>query len=305
MFLVHGFLVGLLVLKVSAGSVIEGLQTVPPSVSYGVNQEAFDKNVVASEKSLWTSETDDDDFIWEKSGLYEGDIMYFNGGSKNGLTDESHRWKNATIPFYIEEDHFSDEEIKTILTGIQEFHKKTCLRLRPYKKSDDNWLFITGDARGCWSYVGMKNEGGQQLNVNSPKCVRKGVVMHELLHAAGFYHQQSASNRDEFVKIIWDNISDGHESNFDKYNESYVSSYGTTYDYSSIMHYSGKAFSKNGNATIVSLQNVTELGQRDGFTDDDVIKLNRMYESSCHKLEDENQSQFINIVEWFRSLLNY
>jgi Astacin (Peptidase family M12A) len=72
------------------------------------------------------------------------------------------------------------------------------------------------------------------------------------------------------------------------------------------MHYSGKAFSKNGNSTIVALQrNVTKLGQRDGFTDDDVTKLNRMYESSCHPPEGEDQSHFVNVIEWFRSLLKY
>jgi Astacin (Peptidase family M12A) len=181
MFLICGlFLIELLILKTSAGSIIYGLQTIPPQVKYGVNQEAFDKTET---KSFWPSfgrsPTDDidndEEFIWEKSGLYEGDIMYYKGESKNGITEESHRWTNATIPFFIEEDHFSDDEIKTILTGIKEFHKKTCLRLRPYKKSDDNWVFITGDSRGCWSSVGMKNEGGQQLNVNSPACVKKGV----------------------------------------------------------------------------------------------------------------------------------
>lgn len=121
----------------------------------------------------------------------------------------------------------------------------------------------------------------------------------------GFYHQQSASDRDDFVKIIWDNISDGHESNFDKYNSSYITDFGTSYDYNSIMHYSGKAFSKNGNETIVSLKNVTQLGQREGFTDDDVLKLNRMYESSCHPPEGEPQSQVTNIIDWFSSLLQY
>lgn len=186
MFLFRWLLVELLAWKAAASSIIAGLQTIPPPVSYGVNYDAFDKNSV---KFLWFSSVqttkDEEDFIWEKSGLYEGDIMYYKGESKNGLIDKSHHWTNATIPFYIEEDHFSDDEIKTILTGIKEFHKKTCLRLRPYKLSDINWVFITGNLPGCWSSVGMKNEGGQQLNVNSPKCVRKGVVMHEMLHAAG------------------------------------------------------------------------------------------------------------------------
>lgn len=249
---------------------------------------------------------DDDDskgFIWEKSGLFEGDIMSYNPDTRNGVIDESLRWDNATIPFYIEEDHFDDEEIETILSAIKEFHTKTCLRFKPYKSSDVNWLIITGNESGCWSSVGMKGKGGQQLNVNSPKCVKIGIVMHEMLHAAGFYHQQSASNRDEYVKILWENISDGHESNFNKYDESDVTDFGTTYDYKSIMHYSGKAFSKNGNDTIVALHNVTTLGQRQGFTDNDVTKLNQMYNSSCHHTtETEASSNFATIIDWFRTL---
>lgn len=229
--------------------------------------------------------------------------MLYESDTRNGVIDTTLRWSNATIPFYIKEEHFSDGEIEVILSAIKDFHMKTCLRFKPYKLTDVNWVFITGNEAGCWSSVGMKGEGGQQLNVNSPKCVKKGVVMHEMLHAAGFFHQQSASNRDEHVKIIWENISDGHESNFNKYDESVVTNYGTSYDYESIMHYSGKAFSRNGNFTIVSLnETITALGQRDGLTKKDLIKLNRMYEESCHHVETEDQSSFTNLIDWFRTL---
>lgn len=61
-------------------------------------------------------------------------------------------------------------------------------------------------------------------------------------------------------------------SNFNKYNESYVSNFGAVYDYNSIMHYSRKAFSKNGKLTIVALKNETaKLGQRIGFSE--IVKL--------------------------------
>lgn len=228
--------------------------------------------------------------------------MYYKSEIKNGVVDKALRWDNAEIPFYIEEDHFTDEEVGTILSAIQEFHTKTCLRFKPFNLSDANYLFITGNVSGCWSSVGMKGEGGQQLNVNSPKCVKKGVVMHEFLHAAGFFHQQSAANRDDYVKIIWENISEGHESNFFKYDESEVTDYGIAYDYESIMHYSGKAFSKNGNSTIVAVRNVTTLGQREGFTDKDVTKLKLMYDSSCHRSDVGDQNNFANIIDWFRTL---
>lgn len=223
--------------------------------------------------------------------------------TRNGITDEKFRWENATIPFYIEESHFNDEEIETILSGIQEFHKKSCIRFKPYKRSDPNWVIVTGNEPGCWSSVGMQGDGGQQLNLNSPKCVRKGVVIHEFLHAAGFWHQQSASNRDEFVKILWENIIHGHEHNFDKYDESEVTDFGVAYDYGSIMHYSRTAFSKNGKDTMEPTKNVTALGQRIGFSESDLIKLKKMYESTCHQPEEPNsEDTFASIVEWFRSL---
>lgn len=88
----------------------------------------------------------------------------------------------------------------------------------------------------------------------TPNCVRKGTAMHEFLHALGFYHQQSASNRDEYVKILWENILDGHEHNFDRHNESEITSYGIKYDYESIMHYGKTAFSKNDENTIEAIE---------------------------------------------------
>jgi hypothetical protein len=35
-----------------------------------------------------------------------------------------------------------------------------------------------------------------------------------LLHALGFYHQQSATERDDFVTILWENIEPGNVSVF-------------------------------------------------------------------------------------------
>lgn len=156
-------------------------------------------------------------------------------------------------PFYCFPRHNSgNEEAAIILGAMQEYHNKTCIRFRPYRKGDRNWIDIRSDSRGCWSTVGMKDDG-QVVNLAQPKCVKHGVAIHELMHAIGFYHQHSAPDRDDFVEIVWDNIADGRENNFNKYNESYVSQFNVTYDYDSVMHYSSKAFSKNGNNTIQTL----------------------------------------------------
>lgn len=64
---------------------------------------------------------------------------------------------------------------------------------------------------GCWSLVG-RHDRGQVVNLQNPGCVQHGVVVHELMHALGFYHQQSAADRDEWVKINWENIKPGNAS---------------------------------------------------------------------------------------------
>lgn len=67
---------------------------------------------------------------------------------------------------------------------------------------------------------------------------------------------QSAHDRDEYVQIKWENIQEGTENNFNKYSAAQVSHFEEKYDYSSVMHYSAKAFSKNGEPTIVPLVRV-------------------------------------------------
>lgn len=217
--------------------IISNLQIHPPTpAKFGLNPDAYIGS--GSRSRSFTSKNEG--FEWEESGFFEGDIMTYKTDSRNGLLNEDFRWANATIPFYIEEKHFEDEQIEIILESIKEFNEKTCVRFRPFMKTDDHWVIITGKARGCWSPVGMKGQGGQQLNINSKKCLRKGTIMHEMLHSAGFFHQQSAADRDKFVKINWENIVDGHEGNFNKFDSDKITNYGIEYDYNSIMHYSGK-----------------------------------------------------------------
>lgn len=66
--------------------------------------------------------------------------------------------------------------------------------------------FVCFECR-CWSYVG--DDGvGQNLSIGAG-CDTKAVVQHEILHALGFYHEQSRSDRDDYVKIWWDEIEAG------------------------------------------------------------------------------------------------
>ena len=49
------------------------------------------------------------------------------------------------------------------------------------------------------------------------------------------------------------------------------------------MHYDSKAFSSNGRETIVPIRGYPRLGQRRGFSELDIAKLNKLY--SCNQIE--------------------
>ena len=75
-------------------------------------------------------------------------------------------------------------------------------------------------------------------------CVYTGIVIHELMHATGFWHEQSRADRDSHISINWSNIKAGMEFNFLKYDLNKIDHLGAKYDTCSVMHYSGGAFAK-------------------------------------------------------------
>lgn len=223
--------------------------------------------------------------------LFEGDIA--GEHKRNALLDETKRWK-FPIP-YILTDSLELNAKGVILQAFEEYRLRSCVDFKPYE-GESTYISFT-KLNGCWSYVGDFKEG-QNVSIGA-RCDTKAIVEHELLHALGFYHEQSRSDRDDYVKIWWDQIEEGMEHNFNKYEDDYITDMNTAYDYESIMHYRPLSFNKNESVptittTIPEFNEV--IGQRLDFSTVDITRLNRMYDcANSHTLLDQCSFELINI----------
>jgi Astacin (Peptidase family M12A)/FG-GAP repeat len=81
---------------------------------------------------------------------------------------------------------------------------------------------------------GHEGDGASPLLLYSLQPVAK-TVKHEMLHAAGLWHEQSRNDRNEFIQLFWENIEDG-QGNGDYEIKSESADLGP-YDFASLMHY--------------------------------------------------------------------
>uniref|UniRef100_U3IHP0 Metalloendopeptidase n=1 Tax=Anas platyrhynchos platyrhynchos TaxID=8840 RepID=U3IHP0_ANAPP len=134
--------------------------------------------------------------------LFEGDIKLDR--ERNSIIGDNYRWPHV-IP-YVLDDSLEINAKGLILKAFEQYRLKTCIDFKPWE-GEENYISVFKGS-GCWSSVGNRQMGLQQLSIGE-NCDRIGTIQHEFLHALGFWHEQSRSDRDDYVSIIWDRIQSG------------------------------------------------------------------------------------------------
>ena len=224
-----------------------------------------------------------------------------NDENANGVTLQNvvrnQRWNTRVngvvqIP-YVLDSRFSIFKVNTIKNALRDLSNRSKVVQFNPRKNERDYIYVSPFG-GCSSYVG-KVGGRQELTLQGG-CASKGITQHEFIHALGLYHEQSRPDRDEYVKINWQNIQNGMEYNFEKNNGS--STLGNKYDYNSVMHYENDAFSSNGRVTITPLKplNGKILGQRKQADNQDIIDIQLLYQcvSGPRNLSQYNSNRCTN-----------
>ncbi|EDV33638.1 uncharacterized protein Dana_GF13898 [Drosophila ananassae] len=216
--------------------------------------------------------------------FFQGDIIIPPLKQRNGMNTALHLWPNRTVWFEIEPNIFGDDHMVLIRKAMNTIQENSCVIFRNATEAERNFsLLITSQTKGCSTLIlGFRNSTNKmnlQLFDPGRGCFRIGSLIHEFLHVLGFEHQHVAHNRDQFVRIEWENIQPEFKINFINNDKlSNFTSFGESYDYDSVMHYIPTAFSKNGKPTITPLKKVGQrMGQRVGMSEIDIRKLNKMY----------------------------
>ncbi|XP_042567688.1 hatching enzyme 1.2-like [Cyprinus carpio] len=209
--------------------------------------------------------------------LIEGDLVFPKTRNAISCFNNNCFWKKNSnniveVPYIVNREYSSYEK-SVIANAMSTFHSKTCIRFVARSTQTDYISIENKD--GCFSSYG-RTGGKQVVSLRRNDCVYHGLVQHELLHALGFYHEHTRSDRDQYVRINWENVSPDMADNFKKQN---TNNQNTPYDYGSVMHYGKTTFSiQPGLQTITPIPDKkVEIGQSQGMSNIDILRVNKLY----------------------------
>ncbi|KAG9260964.1 high choriolytic enzyme 2-like [Astyanax mexicanus] len=185
-----------------------------------------------------------------------GDIAVDDERNADPCTSRGCMWPKSNdgkvyVPYVIS-NQFASREVQVIQRGLDSFSSFSCIR---FKRRTNERDYLSIESRnGCYSYVGRRGNA-QTVSLARNGCIYHKTVQHELLHALGFNHEQTRSDRDNHIRVAWENIVDTMKHNFNKIA---TLNQGTSYDYNSVMQYHKTAFSKNDSRTSTNARPFTE-----------------------------------------------
>jgi len=203
------------------------------------------------------------DRVQQLGGLQQAERQESFG---NVVAKKRYLWPKGIVPYRIDEDLPNTARVQAAIAHWQE---KTDIRF--VGRSNETDYITFRPAAGCSSHVGRQR--GQQFINLGPRCTT-GNTIHEIGHALGLWHEQSRTDRDDYVEVRLENV---YREALHNFNQTITN--GEThgdYDYGSIMHYPEFAFSKNGEPTIVP-KNGESIGQRVGLSPGDIAAIQSAY----------------------------
>ncbi len=181
-------------------------------------------------------------------------------------------WRDREIPYAIDADLPNPERVER---AIKYYMEHTPVVFTPYQGQEDAILFQRGKEH-CYSLLG-KTGGLQPIKLADDCGVTE--ILHEVMHALGFIHEHSRTDRDNFLEVVWDNVDPEFKQQFSVVSPAQMGPVkGTPFDLHSIMLYPSTLFAKKpGDITLRSRTTEPIAPVTERLSEGDLERLNTQY----------------------------
>ncbi|XP_053211295.1 zinc metalloproteinase nas-6-like [Panonychus citri] len=236
-----------------------------------------------------------DKFEGDILGSYPSTNISSEASPYHAIVDTGYLWPNGEVVYTIDSSLQNQRSlIKQAMDHITQM-TSGCIKFKE-KTHESDFVFMY-QSQGCYSQVGRQG-GSQELSLGRG-CHVPGVVIHELLHALGFFHHHSRSDRDRFLRINYQNIDPQAYPQFQKLND-WENQLFTDFDYNSIMIYGSTAFSRDGYSQTMTPINpsgttIQDPGYKYVMTPSDISSLKKLYKCDKISIDGTNEKKKIEI----------
>ena len=166
-----------------------------------------------------------------------------------GGTGRVRKWPNNLVVYSV--GNLTKEMKTNFQLAINEWESKTAIRFKERTKEND-YVTVARTGDNCFCGIATIGQARDRGFLRFGSRAPLSVIIHEIGHTLGFLHEQNRADRDDFMKINFENISKNAEREFFKAENSIPLT--EELDLNSIMMYGSYTFSKNGKPTIVDLK---------------------------------------------------
>lgn len=218
--------------------------------------------------------------------IFQGDMLITDEQLNENLQSRGAvaprlRWPNNTVYYTLSNSILNNRNLLTrVNNAIREYNTRTNVRWVQASSNTPSYVnFVHSGRNGSDGSATIGRQSGYKfvsLDGNAPL----GTIIHEMGHTIGLFHEHTRRDRDNHLIINWNNIQQGQNHNFQKYNLSNIGNDGVDlvpFDINSVMMYWSNSYSRNGQPTIVLRNGRTFNYVRNGFTTSDITAINRMY----------------------------
>ncbi|XP_073966312.1 uncharacterized protein [Choristoneura fumiferana] len=194
-------------------------------------------------------------------------------------------WPDATIPFYINQDHFDNEQAVTIMGTLSFFAFKTCLKFAPVMvpPAEDHHVLVFENPEGSRLCELMKHghpKQGPHRILLGYECLKSPMLELIVMRALGFPLEHNRVVRDNYIDVQLENIVPNAIELFTKEFKLPAELRAVPYDINSVLHFGERDYSKNGHRTIIFKDHNTKQN-RNGLSEADLRKIEIVYGPEC------------------------